>query len=89
MTLLSNVLGFAAFGVGARMWQLGIQKRPIASGPAVYAILATAFGTVGYWAEDIEKRQIQLIHKKEAEIRERREALGQRQQVATTPSDAP
>lgn len=30
-SLLGNVAGFAAFGFGARTFQLGIQKRPIFS----------------------------------------------------------
>jgi hypothetical protein len=29
MAVLGNVLGFGAFGVAARAWQLGIQKRPL------------------------------------------------------------
>lgn len=110
MAILSNVLGFAAFGLGTRMFQLGLQKRPLASGqsspgaplpwnlsadglwsrlwlilslmlfhltgPAAYAVAAAAFGAFGYWADGVEHRQIEMIHEKEAMLRERRQSVG-------------
>lgn len=32
MVLLNNVLGFSAFGLAVRAFQLGIQKRPLRAG---------------------------------------------------------
>ncbi|KAG8982762.1 hypothetical protein FRB95_007604 [Tulasnella sp. JGI-2019a] len=76
MAVLSNVLGFAAFGVGTRMFQLGLQKRPLTAGPAAYAAAAAAFGAFGYWVDGVEIRQLQMIHEKEDMLRERRQNVG-------------
>ena len=32
MPLLPNLLGFSAFGLAVRAFQLGIQRKPVASG---------------------------------------------------------
>jgi hypothetical protein len=40
MSLLANILGFSAFGFGARVFQLGLQKRPIFSGEPRWAVIS-------------------------------------------------
>lgn len=72
MSLLSNVLGFSAFGFGARCFQLGLQKRGMFDGafsrtglfhnsrtaaPAGHLIAAGAFGLIGWGVYEVEGRQ--------------------------------
>ncbi|TDL25710.1 hypothetical protein BD410DRAFT_784744 [Rickenella mellea] len=72
MTLLSNVLGFAAFGVAARFGQLGIQQRNLFSNPSTHAMIAGIFGYAGYWAYKWDMRAAELLALKRAEIAEHR-----------------
>ncbi|KAH9039686.1 hypothetical protein EDB84DRAFT_1577157 [Lactarius hengduanensis] len=50
MPLLSSILGFSLFGLGARIGQLGIQKRNLLDNPGGHVISMLAFGYLGYWA---------------------------------------
>jgi hypothetical protein len=79
MSLLANILGFSAFGLAARMGQLGIQKRNLLENPGAHLISMGVFGFVGYWAYQWDLRAAQLIATKRAAIAEHR-----RQEIART-----
>ncbi|GMK56322.1 hypothetical protein CspeluHIS016_0301620 [Cutaneotrichosporon spelunceum] len=65
MSLLANIIGFSAFGFGARCFQLGIQKRNIFSHPEGHIAAAAIFGTFGYFLYYTEQRQNeQIAHKR-------------------------
>jgi len=72
MALLSSILGFSLFGLGARVGQLGIQKRNLLENPGGHIISMLAFGYLGYWAHQWDERAAVLIADKRAEIAERR-----------------
>ncbi|KAH9002992.1 hypothetical protein EDB86DRAFT_3073477 [Lactarius hatsudake] len=72
MPLLSSILGFSLFGLGARIGQLGIQKRNLLDNPGGHVISMLAFGYLGYWAHQWDERASVLIAEKRAEIAERR-----------------
>ncbi|KAI0254940.1 hypothetical protein BJV78DRAFT_1088915, partial [Lactifluus subvellereus] len=72
MALLSSILGFSLFGLGARIGQLGIQKRNLLENPGGHVISMLAFGYLGYWAHRWDERAAVLIADKRAEIAERR-----------------
>jgi len=72
MALLSSILGFSLFGFGARIGQLGIQKRNLLENPGGHIISMLAFGYLGYWAHQWDERAAVLIAEKRAEIAERR-----------------
>jgi len=72
MALLSSILGFSLFGLGARVGQLGIQKRNLLENPGGHIISMLAFGYLGYWAHRWDERAAVLIADKRAEIAERR-----------------
>jgi len=68
------ILGWAAFGVGVRMWQLGIEMRPLferraAIGYPIFASIAAAFG---YYLEGVEDRQRQILEERKARLLEKR-----------------
>ncbi|KAK2460972.1 hypothetical protein APHAL10511_007442 [Amanita phalloides] len=77
MSLLANILGFSAFGLAARMGQLGIQKRNLLDNPGGHLISMGVFGFLGYWAYKWDIRAAELIAEKRAAIADRR-----RQQIA-------
>jgi len=72
MPLLANILGFSAFGLAARMGQLGIQKRNVLDNPGGHLISMGVFGFVGYLAYKWDLRAAELIGEKRASIAERR-----------------
>ncbi|WWC98336.1 hypothetical protein V866_005227 [Kwoniella sp. B9012] len=73
MTLLSTILGFSAFGFGARCFQLGLQKRPIFDAPSGHLISTAAFGVLGYGAFYADKKQTALLAERKKILLERRE----------------
>ncbi|PFH53169.1 hypothetical protein AMATHDRAFT_116828, partial [Amanita thiersii Skay4041] len=77
MPLFANILGFSAFGLAARMGQLGIQRRNLLENPGGHLISMGVFGFIGYWAYKWDTRSAELIAEKRAALTERR-----RQQIA-------
>ncbi|KIL58756.1 hypothetical protein M378DRAFT_170213 [Amanita muscaria Koide BX008] len=77
MPLLANILGFSAFGLAARVGQLGIQKRNVLDNPGGHLISMGVFGFVGYLAYKWDLRAAELIAEKRASLTERR-----RQEIA-------
>ncbi|WWC92488.1 uncharacterized protein L201_007447 [Kwoniella dendrophila CBS 6074] len=73
MTLISTILGFSAFGFGARCFQLGLQHRPIFDAPTGHLISSGVFGLVGYGAFYADKKQTALLAEKKKVLLERRE----------------
>ncbi|KAG8954447.1 hypothetical protein FRC04_011774 [Tulasnella sp. 424] len=71
--MIFNTLGFATFGLGVRAFQLGLLRRPVASGPVAYLLSAAGFGAFGYLADGWEDSQRELIAEKQGQLRQRRE----------------
>jgi hypothetical protein len=57
-------------GIAVRLWQLGIEMRPLLGRDAVwmYPLFAGVGGSFGYWLQGVETRQWKILA-------ERREAL--------------
>ncbi|KAF8071882.1 hypothetical protein FPV67DRAFT_1411468 [Lyophyllum atratum] len=72
MSLLTNILGFSAFGLAARMGQLGIQKRNILDNPGGHLLSMGVFGFAGYWVYKWDQRAAELLAQKRQEILEHR-----------------
>lgn len=72
MAVLGNVIGFGAFGIAARAWQLGVQKRNLFQLPGAYLLSGGVFGAIGYWLVGVEERQVELIAQKRKELEARR-----------------
>jgi len=83
MSLLANILGFSAFGLAARIGQLGIQKRNILENPGGHLIAMGVFGYAGYWAYHWDQRAAVLLAEKRQQIQERR-----RKQIEQTDASA-
>ncbi|AAW42281.2 hypothetical protein CNC02910 [Cryptococcus deneoformans JEC21] len=73
MSLLTSILGFSAFGFGARCLQLGLQKRPIFEAFHGHAYAAIGFGVLGAGAYHVDQKQTALLAKKKKAMLEQRE----------------
>ncbi|KAF5382035.1 hypothetical protein D9615_004411 [Tricholomella constricta] len=73
MSLLANILGFSAFGLAARVGQLGIQKRNLLDNPGGHLSAMGVFGYAGYWAYHWDQRASVLLAERRQEIVERRQ----------------
>jgi hypothetical protein len=82
MTVLTSIAGWAAFGLTARMYALGIQKRPLLDGIGAHFAVAGAFGALGYFIHQVQERQINRIHDRKQVLLDRRA-----QRKAATGSD--
>ncbi|WVQ95361.1 hypothetical protein IAU59_002458 [Kwoniella sp. CBS 9459] len=73
MTLISTILGFSAFGFGARCFQLGLQHRPVFDAPVGHLYSVLAFGGLGYGAFYAEQKQSALLAEKKKALLEIRQ----------------
>ncbi|KAI5289877.1 hypothetical protein KEM52_000638 [Ascosphaera acerosa] len=80
--MVNSVLFWGGFGVLARMWQLGIQKRPIVEVPKlwVYGLFGGLGGTVGYWLQGVEDRQLAMLAERKAVLLAKRARQAAREQ---------
>ncbi|KAK8850678.1 hypothetical protein IAR55_004598 [Kwoniella newhampshirensis] len=73
MALISTILGFSAFGFGARCFQLGLQHRPIFDAFHGHAYAVIAFGLLGAGAYGAEQKQTAMLQAKKKILLEHRE----------------
>jgi len=68
------ILGWAAFGAGVRLWQLGIEMRPLFHKRTWigYPIFASISGAFGYYIEGMEERQQKILEARKQRLLEKR-----------------
>jgi len=71
---MSKVLGWAAFGVAVRWWQLGMEMRPFFARETIlqYPLYAAVTGSFGYWLTGVEQRQTALLRRRRDLLLEKR-----------------
>ncbi|QSS60860.1 hypothetical protein I7I51_05665 [Histoplasma capsulatum] len=72
---LHKVLFWSGFGIAVRLWQLGIEMRPLFQKQAlwVYPLFATVGGSFGYWLEGVDKRQMAILAERKRSLLEKRQ----------------
>ncbi|KAL5342322.1 hypothetical protein BJX70DRAFT_394914 [Aspergillus crustosus] len=73
--MVHKVLFWGGFGIAVRLWQLGIEMRPILARESlwVYPLFAGVGGSFGYWLHGVEQRQLAILgQRKEAILAKRR-----------------
>ncbi|KAL4873693.1 hypothetical protein BDV12DRAFT_159430 [Aspergillus spectabilis] len=73
--MVHKVLFWGGFGIAVRLWQLGIEMRPILAKESlwVYPLFAGVGGSFGYWLHGVEQRQLAILgQQKEAILAKRR-----------------
>lgn len=77
-----------ATGIAARLWQLGIEMRPLFNKESlwVYPIYAGIGGSFGYWLTGVEQRQFRLLSDRRDALLEKRARRKEREAAAATES---
>lgn len=69
-------------GIAVRLWQLGIEMRPILAKESlwVYPLFAGVGGSFGYWLQGVESRQLKMLTQRREAILEKRRRRDQREE---------
>jgi hypothetical protein len=61
-------------GVAVRLWQLGMEMRPLFNKESLWAypVYAAVGGSVGYWLQGVEDRQTKLLAARRERLLEKR-----------------
>ncbi|KAL4875361.1 hypothetical protein BJY04DRAFT_202288 [Aspergillus karnatakaensis] len=72
--MVHKVLFWGGFGVAVRLWQLGIEMRPLLARESlwVYPLFAGVGGSFGYWLHGVEQRQLAILAQQKQAILEKR-----------------
>ena len=71
-------------GIAVRLWQLGIEMRPLFNKESLWAypLFAAAGGSFGYWLTGVENRQMKLLAERRDSILEKRKRRAERASAA-------
>lgn len=74
---------FDVIGIAVRLWQLGIEMRPLFNKESLWAypVFAAAGGSFGYWLTGVENRQIKLLAERRQSIIDKRKRRAERQKL--------
>ncbi|KAF7113615.1 hypothetical protein CNMCM5793_002971 [Aspergillus hiratsukae] len=79
--MVHKVLFWGGFGIAVRLWQLGIEMRPILAKESlwVYPLFAGVGGSFGYWLQGVEDRQLKILAQRREAILEKRRRRDERE----------
>lgn len=71
-------------GIAARLWQLGIEMRPLFNKESlwVYPVYAGIGGSFGYWLMGVEHRQFKMLADRRDQLLEKRARRKEREEAA-------
>ncbi|KAF2103985.1 NADH-ubiquinone oxidoreductase 14 kDa subunit [Rhizodiscina lignyota] len=77
---LDKVLFWGGFGIAVRLWQLGIEMRPLFATKSlwVYPAYASVGGIFGYWLQGMETSQMKILHDRRDKLLEKRRRQAER-----------
>ncbi|KAI9721132.1 MAG: hypothetical protein M1828_005238 [Chrysothrix sp. TS-e1954] len=78
--MVHKVLLWSGFGIAVRLWQLGIEMRPLFNRGSLWAypLYAGVGGSVGYWLIGVEERQEKFLTDKRDSLLAKRRRLAER-----------
>lgn len=78
MTNMSN-----STGIAVRLWQLGIEMRPLLNKESlwVYPLFAGVGGSFGYWLQGVEDRQLKILAERREALLEKRRRRDEREKA--------
>ncbi|KAF2468835.1 uncharacterized protein BDR25DRAFT_326529 [Lindgomyces ingoldianus] len=81
--MVHKVLFWSGFGVGVRLWQLGIEMRPLFNKESlwVYPVYASIGGSFGYWLMGVEARQFKMLADRRDALLEKRARRKEREEA--------
>ncbi|KAF1943796.1 hypothetical protein EJ02DRAFT_399839 [Clathrospora elynae] len=82
--MVHKVLFWSGFGIATRLWQLGIEKRPLFNKESlwVYPVFAGMGASFGYWLTGVEQRQFRLLADRRDQLLEKRARRKEREAAA-------
>ncbi|KAF2678520.1 hypothetical protein K458DRAFT_316771 [Lentithecium fluviatile CBS 122367] len=82
--MVHKVLFWSGLGVGVRLWQLGIEMRPLFNRESlwVYPVYAGIGGSFGYWLMGVEHRQYKMLADRRDALLEKRARRKEREEAA-------
>ncbi|KAL6721641.1 hypothetical protein ACLMJK_000745 [Lecanora helva] len=78
---MSKILFWSGFGIAVRLWQLGIELRPLFNKESLWAypVFAAAGGSFGYWLTGVEERQQAILMERRDNLLEKRKRRAERE----------
>lgn len=78
---MANMDHVPLIGIAVRLWQLGIQMRPLLGKEALWAypLFAGVGGSFGYWIQGVETRQLKTLAERREAILEKRRKRDERE----------
>jgi hypothetical protein len=75
-------------GVAVRLWQLGLEMRPLFNKESLWAypVYATIGGSFGYWLQGVDSRQMKYITERRDRLLEKRRRRDEKDINLGTPS---
>ncbi|KAL9012183.1 MAG: hypothetical protein Q9173_003034 [Seirophora scorigena] len=82
--MVHKILFWSGFGVAVRLWQLGIEMRPLLARESlwVYPIFAGLGGSFGYWLTGVERQQVEVLADRRNRLLEKRKRRAEREAAA-------
>ncbi|KAL6709112.1 hypothetical protein ACN47E_001928 [Coniothyrium glycines] len=82
--MVNKILFWTGFGVLTRLWQLGIEMRPLFNKESlwVYPVFAGMGGSFGYWLTRVEERHFRFLALRRDELLEKRARRKAREEAA-------
>ncbi|KAF2260380.1 hypothetical protein CC78DRAFT_536468 [Lojkania enalia] len=82
--MVHKVLFWSGFAVGVRLYQLGLEMRPLFNKESlwVYPVFATIGGSFGYWLMGVEERQYKMLTDRRDALLEKRARRKEREDAA-------
>ncbi|KAI4205139.1 MAG: hypothetical protein LQ348_001201 [Seirophora lacunosa] len=82
--MVHKILFWSGFGVAVRLWQLGIEMRPLLARESlwVYPIFAGVGGSFGYWMSGVERRHVEVLADRKNRLLEKRKRRAEREAAA-------
>lgn len=79
-----ELIGGVLAGIAVRLWQLGIEMRPILAKESlwVYPLFAGVGGSFGYWLQGVENRQLKILAQRREAILEKRRRRDEREGIS-------
>ncbi|KAI1449935.1 hypothetical protein F5Y02DRAFT_413613 [Annulohypoxylon stygium] len=88
--MVHKAVFWAGFGVAVRLWQLGLEMRPLFNRGSLWAypVFAGVGGSFGYWLQGVDERQVAVLEERKQALLEKRarKAARDARNAATTTS---
>ncbi|KAF2196047.1 hypothetical protein GQ43DRAFT_445463 [Delitschia confertaspora ATCC 74209] len=86
--MVHKILFWSGFGVAVRLWQLGIEMRPLFNKESlwVYPIYASIGGSFGYWLMGVENRQFKMLSDRRESLLAKRARIKAAEEVEASKS---